>query len=339
MNFANQYFLLSFLIFASNLGLSQGFPSGNVYVAASRNAQIFEFDNNLNFISSWTHPSFGTVLPPPGQSFANGPAGMAFDPTGNLVVAGLNQFCVFSGPGVVINCFPKISSVVTETVIIDRFGNLFTTNGTGGNNLIQKYDPNFNYLGSIPVPTGSLTGLTCDANGDIFVASQACSCIYKIAPGTSQVLDVISGLGNVEGLQITYNNQLLVAESGQGIKLIQASSPLNVVNSITNPGLFFAHNLTIDNLSNIYIGDFEDGGGNLPADIYKFGPNGSLINSVTPSPIYGPFQILISGTNLPHNISTAVPTLSTWFLILLFLLILCIGAIAILRRQSAELQF
>ncbi len=49
-----------------------GFKRGNIYVAGSRNAEVFEFAPDLTLISRWTHPAFGTVLPPPGQPLSIG---------------------------------------------------------------------------------------------------------------------------------------------------------------------------------------------------------------------------------------------------------------------------
>ena len=69
------------------------FPQGNVYIAGSRNAEVFEYDSSLSLVSHWTDPHFGTVLQFPGQDFGLGPAGMAFDANGYLVVASNARRC------------------------------------------------------------------------------------------------------------------------------------------------------------------------------------------------------------------------------------------------------
>lgn len=68
------------------------FPLGHVFIAGSRNAKVFEYDPKLGLVESFTDPAFGTVQPFPGQSYGLGPAGMAFDHSGYLVVGALDQF-------------------------------------------------------------------------------------------------------------------------------------------------------------------------------------------------------------------------------------------------------
>jgi|LGVE01.1.fsa_nt_gb DNA-binding beta-propeller fold protein YncE len=278
------------------------FTPGNIYIAGSRNAEIFEFDPSLNLVSQWTHPSFGTILPPPGQSHLLGPAGMAFDADGNLVVAACDQFCVFSAPNVLVGCHPKIKSQPTENIIFDTDGNLYTTTSTSGTNEIHKYDANFNFITTFSMPTGELTGITCDPDGNLYIASQKCNCIYKVNKTSFAVLDTISDIGSgLEGLQFTYDGDILVARSftNADILRIKASSPLVVLDVISDPGLLLPVPLTIDNAGNIYTADYEDGSGSLLGDIFIFDPNGNLIAAKRPSIVYGPFGMVVAGTRLP----------------------------------------
>ncbi|RLB56266.1 MAG: hypothetical protein DRI90_18810, partial [Deltaproteobacteria bacterium] len=159
------------------------FPDGHIYVAGSRNAEVFEYDGSLNFISKWHHTAFGTIEPAPGQPLSNGPAGMVFDESGYLVVAAVDQFCVFSAPGELAGCHPKIASQPTENIIFDLAGNLYTTTSTGGTDEVHKYDSSYTHLETFTMPTGNLTGVTCDTHGDVYFASQlggGQSAIYKV---------------------------------------------------------------------------------------------------------------------------------------------------------------
>jgi len=280
------------------------FPDGNIYVAGSRNAQVFEFDGNLNPISQWTHPAFGTIEPAPGQSYALGPAGMVFDAAGYLVVAAVDQFCVFSAPGELLACHPKIQSQPTENIIFDLAGNLYTTTSTGGTDEVHKYDASYTHLETFTMPTGNLTGVTCDTNGDVFFASQlggGQSAIYKVDGGDmSNVLDTIAITGHIEGLQLAADGNILVALGDNGgIVRVQPSSPTVVVDSFTHQSLYWAVPLTIDNADNIYTADYENGSGTALADLFVFDPTGTPIATLLPSEIYGPFGMVVAGAVLP----------------------------------------
>ncbi len=278
-----------------------GFEPGHVFVAGSRNAEVFEFDSALNPVTSWTDPTFGQQLPAPGQPFENGPAGMVFDADGNLVVAALDQFCIFSKPDVLLACHPKTKSQPTENIIFDHIGNLYTTTSTGGTNEIHQYDSSYQYIKTFSIPTGQLTGITCDPNADLFVASQVSSGgrIYKMDKTTLQILDTIDLDGLPEGIQFAAGGAILVGAASYGIRRIVAASPLILMTTYQDPGLLWPVPVTIDNAGNVYTADYENGDGTAPADLYVFDPNGNVIHSVIASEVYGPFGMVVAGTYLP----------------------------------------
>lgn len=217
------------------------FPVGDVYVAGSRNAEVFEYDAALQLVSHWIDPHFGTLEAFPGQDLSIGPAGMVFDESGNLVVAAQEAFCVFSAPNQLIACHPKFAPEATENVIFDRNGNLYTTTATGGSNEIRVYGASYNYLGAHTMPTGNLTGVTCGPKGNLYFASQsgATSVIYKVDRTTFDVLDTIPIQGVVEALQFASDGNILVGlDDGLGVKRVQASSPSVVVSSISDAEVF-----------------------------------------------------------------------------------------------------
>lgn len=278
------------------------FPLGHIYIAGSRNAQVLEFDADLQPVSQWTHPAFGTVQAPPGQSFAEGPAGMVFDSQGYLVVAAVDQFCVFSAPGELLACHPKIQSQPTENVIFDLDGNLYTTTSTGGTNEVHKYDSSYGYVTTFSMPTGNLTGVTCDTDGNLFIASQVgggSSAIYKVDKTDLSVLDTIDVAVTAEGLQLAADGNILMATLGSGILRVQPSSPTTVLSTITHASLHFAVPLTIDNDGLIFTADYENGDGTLPADLFVFDTVGNVVASSLPSEIYGPFGVVVAGAVLP----------------------------------------
>ena len=279
------------------------FPLGNVYIAGSRNAQVFEYSSTLEPISQWTDPSFGTVLAPPGQDYFLGPAGMTFDDSGFLVVAGASQFCVFSKPNELLGCHDKVAAEPTENVIFDLDGNIYTTTSTGGTDQVRKYDAAYNHVADFTMPTGNLTGITCDPDGNLYIASQAGgnpSAIYKVDKTSLAVLDTIPIAGSIEGLQFANDGNILVALSGGvGIQRVAPSSPTVVVDTIPDGNLYWPVPLTTDNDGNIYTADYENGSGTAPADLFVFAPDGTLEASRLQSEVWGPFGMVVAGAVLP----------------------------------------
>ena len=284
-----------------------GFKKGNVYVAGSRNAEVFELSPTLKVLSRWTHPSFGKVLPAPGQSLSQGPAGMAFNKHGYLVVAGVKDFCVFSAPKVVEGCHAKVKQQPTENIIFDHLGNVYTTTSTGGTNEVHKYDASFKFIKTFSIKTGELTGITCDPKGDLYIASQdkGKGHIYKVDRKTLAVLDTIdvtlAGVGSLEGLQYLKDGSILVATFGgsQGVLRIKGTSPFTLVRTFTATGIYGPVPVTIDTNENIYTADYENGSGTAPADLLVFDPAGKVIAQHKASPVYGPFGMVVAGAVLP----------------------------------------
>lgn len=269
------------------------FTKGHVFVVGFNDRLVYEYDATLQPVTSWAHPSFAGV---------EGPAGMVFDYRGHLVVASYDQFCLFSGPDEIETCHPKVAAQRTENVIFDISRNLFTTTSTGGTDEIHKYDENYNHLTTFNLPTGNLTGITCDPAGDLFVASQAGpkSIVYKVDRTDLKVLDSFEVPGNAEGLQYGPKGELLVALSeGVGIASVVPSSPSMVLSITADPGLLWPVPLTIDQLGNRYTGDFEDGNGTAPSDLFVFAPDGSVLASREPSELHGPFGLVVAGISLP----------------------------------------
>jgi len=269
------------------------FEPGHVFVVGFNDRMVFEYDAALQPVSSWSHPSFDVT---------EGPSGMVFDENGYLVVAAFDQFCVFTGPNEVGECHPKIQAQRTENVIFDIFSNLYTTTSTGGTDEIHKYDADYNHVTTFTLPTGNLTGVTCDPEGDLFIASQTpgASTIYKVASTDLAVLDSFTVPGNAEGLQYADDGNLLVALSdGVGIARVVPSSPSMVIDTTSNTGLLWPVPLTIDAQGNMYTGDFENGTGSVASDLFVFGPMGNVVASREPSELMGPFGMVVAGVSLP----------------------------------------
>lgn len=284
-----------------DVGPTSKFTTGHVFLAGSRNAEVFEFDETLTLVTRWTDPHFGKVLPFPGQALDLGPAGMAFDASGNLVVAGVDSFCVFSAPNVLVDCHPKIKKQATENVIFDHLGNLYTTTATGGTNEIHKYDSSYAFVKTFAMPTGEMTGVTCDPTGNLFIGSQlgsGKSQVFKVDRTTLTPTATIPLAGTVEGLQYAAGDVFWAALQGSIVK-VSALPPYTITTTIKDPGLAYAVPLTIDGAGNVYTSDYENGSGTAAADIYVWKPDGTLKVSRKATEVWGPFGLVVGGTRLP----------------------------------------
>ena len=114
------------------------------------------------------------------------------------------------------------------------------------------------------------------------------------------VLDSFDVPGNAEGLQFAADGNLLVALSaGVGIVRVVPSSPSSVLGTTSNPGLLWPVPLTVDQAGLMYTGDFEDGNGTAASDLFVFDANGTVVHSLEPSELHGPFGLVVAGTELP----------------------------------------
>jgi DNA-binding beta-propeller fold protein YncE len=151
--------------------------------------------------------------------------------------------------------------------------------------------------------TGELTGITCDPDANLYVASQnqGAGRIYKLDKTTLAILDTIDmpGTTSLEGLQFAAGNSIFVGVLTQGVHKVQSTSPMVSLGMFTDPGLYFPVPVTIDNAGNVYTADYENGSGTLPADLFVFNSNGKVIASRIASDVYGPFGMVVAGTYLP----------------------------------------
>jgi sugar lactone lactonase YvrE len=151
------------------------------------------------------------------------------------------------------------------------------------------------------MPTGNLTGVTCDPKGNLFIGSQlggGKSAIYHVDKTTLAPLATISVTGTVEGLQYVDGDYIWAALQGT-VARVPATPPYTAILTTSDPGLAFAVPITIDESGNVYTADYENGSGTAPADLYVFAPDGKLKASRKASEVYGPFGIVIGGTRLP----------------------------------------
>ncbi|MCB9706689.1 MAG: hypothetical protein H6711_32895 [Myxococcales bacterium] len=279
------------------------FNPGEAFIASSRTDEIRVYDaDTLAYITSFNHPAFSEINSP---SYQYGPNGMAFNERGNLVVAAYSKFVEFSDYGVEYATYPKVAPEATENVIFDALGNLYTTTSTGGTDKLNQYraeDYAFEQTIDVPPGAGSLTGITFDGYGRLYLASQSDNTIHVTDINfdfkTFTWMEKLSGAGNpgnFEGLQFNANGQL-VAAAGDLI-LYDVFSKMKV-GTFDAPNDAFPVPLRVDNDGNIYTADYENGTGTAPADIFRFTPDGKEFITSNDPGLFGPFGLVISGTVL-----------------------------------------
>jgi streptogramin lyase len=279
------------------------FEPGQIFLCSSRTDQVRVLDgNSLKFLQAFTHPAFSEV---PNDLYTYGPNGAAFNERGNLVVAAYTQFVEFSDYGVEYKTYPKVAPEATENVIFDARGNLYTTTATGGTDKLNQYraeDYAFEQTITLPPGAGQLTGITFDGYGRLYVASQTDNLIHVSDLNFEFVeftwVKTLPGDGNVkgfEGLQFNANGEL-VAAAGDLVRYnVMAGTKIGTFDA---PADEFPVPLRVDNEGNIYTSDYENGGGTVSADIFKFSPEGLLLVNENDAGLLGPFGLAISGTVL-----------------------------------------
>jgi hypothetical protein len=280
------------------------FDPGQIFLASSRTDEIRVYDgNSLAFLEAFTHPEFSET---PSDLYTYGPNGMAFNERGNLVVAAYDAFVEFSDYGLEFAVYPKVAAEATENLIFDSLGNLYTTTATGGTDKLNQYaaaDYAFVQQILLPPGAGQLTGITFDGYGRLYLASQSDNTIHVtdyFSNGFTEFtwLSTLSGAGNpgnFEGLQFNANGQL-VAAAGDLVRYDVMSAMK--LGTFDGPDDAFPVPLRVDNEGNIYTADYENGGGTVSADIFKFTPAGDFLLKANDPGLFGPFGLAISGTVL-----------------------------------------
>jgi hypothetical protein len=284
--------------------LAPAFDPGQLFVSSWGTGEVRIYDpETLAFIRSFSHP----LLTHDGGSVAGeGPRGMAFNSRGNLVVATNQYFVEFSGYGVEYARYEKPVAEPSENIVFDRDGNLYTTTFTGGSDSLNQYRAaDYALVRTIPLPVGagSLTGLTFDSSGRLYVGSQDDGRIHVLQANAdfsdfTPLQSIPASLGGfgVEGIQINVNGELVAA--GGDIVRIDAQTGLQLARFDAAIDEFPVP-LTIDNSGRIFTGDFEDGLGSLSADLIRFSPDGSSFITVNDPGLFGPFGFVIAGIQLP----------------------------------------
>ena len=156
----------------------------------------------------------------------------------------------------------------------------------------------------MPSGAGEITGITFDSRGRFYVASQSDAMIYVLqADPTFSSFAFAKQFSaphppgySVEGIQFNQNGEL-VAAGGDLVRYNVDSG--EAIGSFDAPNDWFPVPVTVDNRGQIYVADFENGGGTASADICRFSPDGSTFITVNDPGLKGPFGLAISGTVLP----------------------------------------
>jgi len=190
----------------------------------------------------------------------------------------------FSGGGVfkvtsggAVNLFAQIPSGDghTEMMTVDPGGNLFITTDNGS---IIKVAPDAT-VSTFVSGYSLLTGVTSDAQGDIYAGQVGTGKVLKFTPGGSES-DYATVGGIPEGLVFDTRGNLFVSDfsNGQIDKINPARTPTIFASGLSEPT-----GLTIDGLGNLYVSSF-----NLNS-ISKISTGGSVSDYSTRG-LQNPFQ-------------------------------------------------
>ena len=277
------------------------FTDGDLFVSSSVTDEVRIYDSStLTFKSSFTHPEFQKNGSP---AYAYGPSGMAFNSRGHLVVSARESLVEFSAPGVEYAVHPKAVIEPNENIVFDKLGNLYTTTSTYGSDLLNQYlAPSYVFAQTILLPpsAGELTGIAIDSQDRLFVASQSDDKVHVLQADSSftvfTLIDFIdsSSPGYLEGLRISRNGELLVADGN--VTRYDPDTGV-VLGSFGATNLYWPVPITTDNQGFIYVSDYENGYGTLPADLFRFSPDGSTHITINDPSLMGPFGLVVAGTH------------------------------------------
>ena len=247
-------------------------PAGHLYMAEPSLARVRRIDlssGTINTVAGTGLPGFSGDGGPADQAQLIGPGAVAFDPVGNLLIAGDGR----------IRRVEALSGVIT------------TLAGTGEVNAIDgDFGP------ATEAAIGSLLGLVVDPHGNVFLSGS--DRIRRIDAGTGIIVTVAGGdrnepLGDEgpaleasfqgpRGLALDPEENLLVADAARGrIRGIRTPFPLDpCVTEATRPcsgGGAITHNFEFDDgLSDALGGPDLIGTGTVASGEYQFQANQGL---------------------------------------------------------------
>ncbi|MCP4108305.1 MAG: PEP-CTERM sorting domain-containing protein [Desulfobacteraceae bacterium] len=285
------------------------FTAGDLFISSSVTDEIQIYDSEtLDFKGSFSHELFKY-----GNydyfAYAHGPNGIAFNGDGNLVVSSFTHFIEFSSPGTEVARYEKKFKEANEHIIFDALGNMYSTTSTGGSDRLIQYqasDYNIQKVINLPPGAASLTGITFDDKGRLYVASQSDNKIHVLQASDdfsvfehSHSIDAKNA--GLEGLAFNQNGELL-ALAGDIDRYNPDTGELLGSFDVQPDTNHHPHAITVDDSGEIYVADFEFYGGiwgGKASELIRFNPDGSSYTMNTETNIFGPFSMAIAGTDLP----------------------------------------
>ena len=257
--------------------------SGDVYVADTGNSRIEKFDARGNYLTQWG--SYGA-----GNGQLHNPAALAVDASGNVYVVdnGNNRIEKFDSSGNYLaqwgsagagngqfNFGTNVGIAYTSGgIAVDASGNVYVADT--GNNRIEKFDSNGNYLaqwgtyGSGNGQFRSPIGVAVDASGDVYVSDEYNARVEKFDPN-GNYLSYFGGTGVLNlpaGVAVDASGNLYVADSWDnrvakfgpgGNYLAQGTGYLNYVYGVAADSAGF-NVYAVTNANNGLVVDFNPEG-------------------------------------------------------------------------------
>jgi sugar lactone lactonase YvrE len=185
---------------------------------------------------------------------------------------------------------------------LDAAGNLYVA--AEGNEAVEKFDANYNYVGAIAAGQGLSVVGVCVSGNEVFISTTQNSILEYVGSGASySAAATFGGPGNLDhpNEMVKVGNGLYVADTLNGRVLkFDVTAPLAAPSTVQT-SLFFPTGLRTDLAGNFYVGESDNGG--VAQFVDRYDPTFTTRENQCPLvDVWGPAvntsgQVFISGLN------------------------------------------
>ncbi len=234
--------------------------SGNVYIAEYSGNAVYK--ETLQGSGSYVRSTVAS-------GFAIGPVGLAVDGAGNVYV-GLD---IGSGASLLKETLQGNGSYVQSQigsgldsvygVAVDSGGNVYAVNNAGPETVLKFIPSGSTYTSSVifTSPGGTLAGLALDNSGNLFVAKEYTSTVYKLTPTgdpattTAYTSSVITTTAqSAFDVAVDSAGDLYIADTAGYLRLETPNGSSSYTETVLASGLSSSYGVTISPAGTIYFG-------------------------------------------------------------------------------------
>jgi len=234
--------------------------SGNVYIAEYSGNAVYK--ETLQGDGSYVRSTVAS-------GFAIGPVGLAIDSAGNVYV-GLDLGSTASllketlqGNGSYVQSQIGTGMVDVYGVAVDSSGNVYAVNNHSPDTVVKFIPSGSTYTSSVifTSPSGLLAGLALDSSGNLFVAKEYTSTLYKLTPTgtpattTTYTSSVITTtVRSAFDVAVDSAGDLYVADTTGYLRLETPTGSSSYTETVLASGLSTSYGVTISPAGVIYFG-------------------------------------------------------------------------------------